>query len=376
MAANIQLQADAQAWIEAILKQRFDANISFADNLKSGVILCELINTINPGTVPKIYEGQMKFKQIENISLFLRGCQAMGMPKSDCFNPSKDLIEEKNIGMVLACIEGLGGLCQAHNIPVPPFGKMKYATANKREWSEEQLKAQKAADRGTIISQGSYGTMERQAVSKGGITFGNEYSGSGSGAQTLVNSGSAGIMERQAVSKGGITFGNEYAGAGSDAISMINQGSTGTMERSAVSKSGITFGNTYSGVGSAGESTLVNQGSTGTMERREVTKGGITFGNEYAGAGSGEATMINQGSTGTMERAAVSKSGITFGFDSAGKGSGEATMINQGSTGTMERSAVTKSGITFGYESAGHGSTGEATLINQGSYSVMEEQRT
>ena len=44
-------------------------------------------------------------------------------------------------------------------------------------------------------------------MSKGGITFGNEASGAGTGDSTLLNAGSAGTMERQEASKAGITFG-------------------------------------------------------------------------------------------------------------------------------------------------------------------------
>lgn len=164
--ANSELEAAARKWIETITERKFDTDKSFAENLKDGVTLCELINKIKPGSVTKIYKGPMAFKQIENISLFLRGCQNLGMPKDDCFAP-RDLVDEKNMSHVLGCLEGLGGLCQANNIPVPPFGKNKYAKQNKRVWTDEQLRQQKEQDRGTMLTTGSYGTMERMEVQKG-----------------------------------------------------------------------------------------------------------------------------------------------------------------------------------------------------------------
>ena len=360
------MASEAQQWIETVTGHAFDSDKSFGENLKSGVILAELINVIKPGSVSKIYKGPMAMRQWENISLFLRGCQNLGMPKDDCFDV-KDLTEGKNLDKVLGTLEGLGGLCQSHGVSVPLYGKIKYATANKRSWTPEQLKAQKEKDTGTMLSQGSSGIMERQAISKGGITFGNEYSGAGSNEATMVNSSSSGIMERQAVSKGGITFGNEYSGAGSTDATMVNGGSWGIMERQAVSKSGINFGNEYSGAGSSQESTLVNAGSSAFMARQDVSKGGITFGNNYSGAGSTkETSRLNQGSTGTMERVQVTKSGINFGNEYAGAGSTkENSIINQGSSSTMERAQVTKSGITFGNDYAGTGDASAGTAYEK-----------
>jgi len=280
----MQRQAACQMWIETVLGKQFPPDKSFAENLKSGVYLCELINKIKPGSVPKVYDGPMPFKQLVNVSEFLRGCQALGMPKDDCFN-AKDLTEEKNMDNVVGCLEGLGGLCQAHAIRgIPVFGKNKYAKQNKRVWTDEQLRKQKQEDGGTLLTSGSHGTMERQQASKGGITFGNEVAGHGTGEATMLSQGSTGVMERQQATKGGITFGNEYAGHGSGEATMLNQGSTGVMERAAVVKGGITFGNEHAGHGS-GEATLINQGSTGVMERQQVTKRGITFGNEQSGPG-------------------------------------------------------------------------------------------
>ena len=172
--------------------------------------------------------------------MFLRGCENLGMPRSDCFS-AKDLYEGTNVKKVLACLDSLGGLCQAKGIDVPTFGKNKYATANKREWTQAQLKAQAQSDTGTLLTQGSVGIMERAEVAKGGITFGSG-SGAGTAGGTLLSSGSAGVMERVTGATGGNTFGNEAAGAGTAGGTLLNSGSAGVMERAAGHKSGITFG--------------------------------------------------------------------------------------------------------------------------------------
>ena len=42
-------------------------------SLKSGVILCKALNTVVPGAIPRINNSNMPFKQMENISNFLKG---------------------------------------------------------------------------------------------------------------------------------------------------------------------------------------------------------------------------------------------------------------------------------------------------------------
>ena len=63
-----------QAWIESVTGAPFDAAQSFEENLKTGVVLCELINKIKPGSVKKINKGSFAMKHMENISMFQRGC--------------------------------------------------------------------------------------------------------------------------------------------------------------------------------------------------------------------------------------------------------------------------------------------------------------
>ena len=43
----------------------------FQGGLKSGVILCNLINKLKPGTIKTINSSALAFKQLENIGQFL-----------------------------------------------------------------------------------------------------------------------------------------------------------------------------------------------------------------------------------------------------------------------------------------------------------------
>merc|ERR1711918_181520 len=100
--------------------------------LKDGTVLCQFINTIKPGTVAKIQHSKMPFRQMENISAFIKGCRAIGVPEYDLFE-TVDLFEEKNIDVVMKCLDSFGRTIQK-KIPEfqgPHFGA-KLASQNSR----------------------------------------------------------------------------------------------------------------------------------------------------------------------------------------------------------------------------------------------------
>ena len=106
--------------------------------LKDGVILCHLANSIKPGSVKKINSGSMAFKQMENVGNFLGFCEAVGCNKSDMFQ-TVDLYEGTNIPQVVNGIFALGRRC--HKIYNGPRLGPEESTVNKREFTEEQLRA-------------------------------------------------------------------------------------------------------------------------------------------------------------------------------------------------------------------------------------------
>ena len=79
-------------WIEGVTGQRLTG--TFAEGLKNGQVLCTLINRIKSDSVRKIETSSMPFKQMENISSFLRACRALGVADFDVFE-TLDLFEEK-----------------------------------------------------------------------------------------------------------------------------------------------------------------------------------------------------------------------------------------------------------------------------------------
>lgn len=73
----------AQAWVGQVINERLEGG--FADVFKNGQALCHLINTIRPGTIKKIDKSALPFKEMANISSFLRGCREIGVPEHALF---------------------------------------------------------------------------------------------------------------------------------------------------------------------------------------------------------------------------------------------------------------------------------------------------
>ena len=69
--------SDVKRWIEAVTHDSIQG--SFASGLKDGQILCKLINCIRPRTITTINTSHMPFKEMENVSNFLRACRTLGL---------------------------------------------------------------------------------------------------------------------------------------------------------------------------------------------------------------------------------------------------------------------------------------------------------
>jgi len=79
---------------------------TFQEWLKSGEVLCKLMNTLQPNTIKKINNSPLAFKQMENISAFLAVLPAFGVRPEDTFQTA-DLFEGVNMAAVQVCIENI-----------------------------------------------------------------------------------------------------------------------------------------------------------------------------------------------------------------------------------------------------------------------------
>jgi len=107
--------------------------------LKDGIVLCELINVLQPGSVRKINKMKMAFMQMENTSNFLTAVTKFGVKPTDLFQ-TVDLYEGTNMAQVITCLLATGRLC--HRKGLAAIGP-KQSEKNERIFTEEQLQAGK-----------------------------------------------------------------------------------------------------------------------------------------------------------------------------------------------------------------------------------------
>lgn len=65
-ARNKEQEAEVLSWIEAVLGEKLPSG-NYEDILRDGVILCNLINKLAPGSVKKIQSKGTNFQLMENI---------------------------------------------------------------------------------------------------------------------------------------------------------------------------------------------------------------------------------------------------------------------------------------------------------------------
>eukprot|EP00053_Salpingoeca_punica_P008004 m.72551 g.72551 ORF g.72551 m.72551 type:complete len:184 (+) comp14420_c1_seq17:53-604(+) len=129
------LEAEARVWLEQLTGKPIN---DFVGDLKSGVIICEALNAIKPGSVPKISDSKMPFKMMENIGNFLEGAAKLGVARTDLFQ-TVDLYEAKNMNQVVDCLHALGRAAQRLGFEGPVIGA-KEAEAAPRHFSVDVLK--------------------------------------------------------------------------------------------------------------------------------------------------------------------------------------------------------------------------------------------
>ncbi|GAA6234349.1 LIM and calponin homology domains-containing protein 1-like [Lates japonicus] len=77
---------EAQKWIEAVTGKSF-GDKDFRRALENGILLCELLSAIKPGLVKKINRLPTPIAGLDNLSVFLRGCEELGLRGSQLFDP-------------------------------------------------------------------------------------------------------------------------------------------------------------------------------------------------------------------------------------------------------------------------------------------------
>ncbi|XP_069736298.1 LIM domain only protein 7 isoform X10 [Phaenicophaeus curvirostris] len=77
---------EAQRWVETVTGKGFGTK-DFRAALENGVLLCDLINKIKPGVIKKINRLSTPIAGLDNINVFLKACENIGLKEAQLFHP-------------------------------------------------------------------------------------------------------------------------------------------------------------------------------------------------------------------------------------------------------------------------------------------------
>jgi len=146
------------SWIESVTGARLGGSLE--NGLHSGIVLCNLINILFPGSIPdaEISEKTMAFFQRENISKYLNACKKNGINLVDLFD-TQDLYDGKNIVSVINHFYSVSSFARQNSKKFKgPYIGVKMSTKNERDFTEEQLNAGKFMQ--SAQTSGSYGVLD------------------------------------------------------------------------------------------------------------------------------------------------------------------------------------------------------------------------
>uniref|UniRef100_A0A673WPD4 LIM and calponin homology domains 1 n=1 Tax=Salmo trutta TaxID=8032 RepID=A0A673WPD4_SALTR len=134
----------------------------FRGGLENGILLCELLSSIKPGLVKKINRLPTPIAGLDNLSVFLRGCEELGLKGSQLFDPG-DLQDTSTVAdcsrkltNVLITIYWLGraaNSCTSYNGPTLDLKEFEGLLSQMRKEAEETESPQRSIrDSGYIDS--------------------------------------------------------------------------------------------------------------------------------------------------------------------------------------------------------------------------------
>ena len=133
-------EEQAAWWVGAVTGHKKPEGTSLQAWLKSGVVLCELMSTISPGSVEAPSHAQstveMPFRQMENIAAYAKAARLYGVPEPDMF-VTVDLFEGNSLAAVVQNLHSLGRVAQQRGVTGPTLGA-HLASTNVRQFSQAQ----------------------------------------------------------------------------------------------------------------------------------------------------------------------------------------------------------------------------------------------
>lgn len=127
-------------WIQAVTEEPVPRDLPFEKVLKDGVILCNMMNKLIPGSVKRINKKGSNFQLMENHAAFQKGLKKFGVPDDEIFQ-TVDLFEARNIKQVVMSLAALGRIASNKTEYTGPKMGPKMSEGEHREWTEEDLRA-------------------------------------------------------------------------------------------------------------------------------------------------------------------------------------------------------------------------------------------
>ncbi|XP_040317805.1 calponin-2 isoform X2 [Herpailurus yagouaroundi] len=133
-----QKEAELRSWIEGLTGLSIGPD--FQKGLKDGVVLCTLMNKLQPGSVPKINRSMQNWHQLENLSNFIKAMVSYGMNPVDLFE-ANDLFESGNVTQVQVCLLALAGKAKTKGLQSGVDIGVKYSEKQERNFDDATMKA-------------------------------------------------------------------------------------------------------------------------------------------------------------------------------------------------------------------------------------------
>ncbi|XP_031692275.1 calponin-3-like [Oncorhynchus kisutch] len=135
---DMQKEEELRFWIEEVTGMAIGEN--FQKGLKDGIILGELINKLQPGSIKKINHSQLNWHKLENLGNFIKAILAYGMKPNDIFE-ANDLFENGNMTQVQSTLLSLASMAKTKGIHTSCDIGVKYADKQKRHFDDKKIKA-------------------------------------------------------------------------------------------------------------------------------------------------------------------------------------------------------------------------------------------
>nr|XP_040029398.1 LIM and calponin homology domains-containing protein 1 isoform X2 [Gasterosteus aculeatus aculeatus] len=145
---------EAREWIEAVTGRCF-GDKDFRGGLENGILLCELLSSIKPGLVKKINRLPTPIAGLDNLSVFLCGCEELGLKGSQLFDPG-DLQDTstrptatgsdcsrriKNVVITIYWLGRAANGCASYNGPTLDLKEFEGLLSQMRKEAEEEAES-------------------------------------------------------------------------------------------------------------------------------------------------------------------------------------------------------------------------------------------